>query len=123
RAGSLTAEAAAWTGLPEGIAVAVGNVDAHVTAPAAQAVEPGQMVAIMGTSTCHVMNGAELREVPGMCGVVEGGIVAGLWGYEAGQSGVGDIFAWFTANGVPGEFAEEARRRGVSLPRRLDEKA
>jgi L-ribulokinase len=96
RAGGLTAEAAAWTGLPEGIAVAVGNVDAHVTAPAAQAVEPGQMVAIMGTSTCHVMNGADLREVPGMCGVVDGGIVPGLWGYEAGQSGVGDIFGWFT---------------------------
>ncbi|MEU7784654.1 ribulokinase [Amycolatopsis sp. NPDC049159] len=102
RAGSLTAEAAAWTGLPEGIAVAVGNVDAHVTAPAANAVEPGQMVAIMGTSTCHVMNGAELREVPGMCGVVEGGIVPGLWGYEAGQSGVGDIFGWFT-----GHFARD----------------
>ncbi|WP_439379969.1 ribulokinase [Amycolatopsis lexingtonensis] len=96
RAGSLSAEAAAWTGLPEGIAVAVGNVDAHVTAPAANAVEPGQMVAIMGTSTCHVMNGADLREVPGMCGVVDGGIVTGLWGYEAGQSGVGDIFGWFT---------------------------
>ncbi|MFI5585466.1 ribulokinase [Amycolatopsis sp. NPDC051758] len=96
RAGGLSAEAAAWTGLPEGIAVAVGNVDAHVTAPAANAVEPGQMVAIMGTSTCHVMNGAELREVPGMCGVVDGGIVPGLWGYEAGQSGVGDIFGWFT---------------------------
>ncbi|WP_290056438.1 ribulokinase [Amycolatopsis solani] len=96
RAGGLSAEAAGWTGLPEGIAVAVGNVDAHVTAPAANAVEPGQMVAIMGTSTCHVMNGAELHEVPGMCGVVDGGIVTGLWGYEAGQSGVGDIFGWFT---------------------------
>jgi len=102
-AGMLTARAAAWTGLPEGIAVAVGNVDAHVTAPAARAVEPGQMVAIMGTSTCHVMNGAELREVPGMCGVVDGGIVAGLWGYEAGQSGVGDIFAWFVENCLPYE--------------------
>ncbi|SEF21254.1 L-ribulokinase [Amycolatopsis pretoriensis] len=101
RAGSLSAEAAAWTGLPEGIAVAVGNVDAHVTAPAANAVEPGQMVAIMGTSTCHVMNGAELREVPGMCGVVDGGIVPGLWGYEAGQSGVGDIFGWFTEHFAP----------------------
>ena len=65
RAGSLTAQAAAWTGLPEGIAVAVGNVDAHVTAPAAAAIAPGQMVAIMGTSTCHVMNGAKLAEVPG----------------------------------------------------------
>ncbi|MFJ9786466.1 ribulokinase [Amycolatopsis sp. NPDC101161] len=101
RAGSLSAEAAEWTGLPEGIAVAVGNVDAHVTAPAANAVEPGQMVAIMGTSTCHVMNGAELREVPGMCGVVDGGIVPGLWGYEAGQSGVGDIFGWFTEHFAP----------------------
>jgi len=70
-----------------------------------------------------VMNGAELAEVPGMCGVVDGGIVAGLWGYEAGQSGVGDIFAWFTANGVPGELAGEARRRGVPLPQLLDEKA
>ena len=47
------------------------------------------------------MNGTELREVPGMCGVVDGGIVDGLWGYEAGQSGVGDIFGWFTKNGVP----------------------
>ncbi|MEU5258804.1 ribulokinase [Amycolatopsis sp. NPDC021455] len=110
RAGSLTAEAAAWTGLPEGIAVAVGNVDAHVTAPAAQAVEPGQMVAIMGTSTCHVMNGAELREVPGMCGVVEGGIVAGLWGYEAGQSGVGDIFGWFVEH-----FAQDGHEQLTRL--------
>ena len=109
RAGGLTAEAAAWTGLPEGIAVAVGNVDAHVTAPAAGAVAPGQMVAIMGTSTCHVMNGAQLREVPGMCGVVDGGIVRGLWGYEAGQSGVGDIFGWFVKHGVPPEYHEAAR--------------
>ena len=115
RAGSLTAQAAGWTGLPEGIAVAVGNVDAHVTAPAAAAIKPGQMVAIMGTSTCHVMNGAKLAEVPGMCGVVDGGIVAGMWGYEAGQSGVGDIFAWFAEHGTPPEYVEEAKRRGVSV--------
>ncbi|MET0238099.1 MAG: ribulokinase [Kibdelosporangium sp.] len=107
KAGELTAQAAAWTGLPAGIAVAVGNVDAHVTAPAAQAVEPGQMVAIMGTSTCHVMNGTELAEVPGMCGVVDGGIVPGLWGYEAGQSGVGDIFAWFVRTCVPADYQAE----------------
>jgi L-ribulokinase len=123
RAGGLTPAAAGLTGLPAGIAVAIGNVDAHVTVPAAGPVTAGKMVAIMGTSTCHVMNGAGLAEVPGMCGVVDGGIVAGLWGYEAGQSGVGDIFAWFTRNGVPGEFADEARRRGVSLQQLLDEKA
>ncbi|WP_130013423.1 ribulokinase [Serinicoccus sediminis] len=114
-AGRLTAQAAAWTGLPEGITVAVGNVDAHVTAPAAGAVDPGQMVAIMGTSTCHVMNGEARREVPGMCGVVEGGIVPGLWGYEAGQSGVGDIFGWFVEHGVPPGYHEEAHRRGMSV--------
>ncbi len=119
RAGSLTAEAAAWTGLPEGIAVAVGNVDAHVTAPAAGATEPGQMVAIMGTSTCHVMNSDQLAEVPGMCGVVDGGIVDGLWGYEAGQSGVGDIFGWFVAHGVPASYEEAARAQGVTVHEHL----
>ncbi|SDM29560.1 ribulokinase [Nonomuraea jiangxiensis] len=97
-AGRLTARAAEWTGLPEGVAVAVGNVDAHVTAAAADAVRPGQMVAIMGTSTCHIMPSDRLAEVPGMCGVVRDGIVPGLWGYEAGQSAVGDIFAWFVDN-------------------------
>ena len=69
---------------------------------------PGQMIAIMGTSTCHVMNGETLAEVPGMCGVVDGGIVAGRWGYEAGQSGVGDIFAWFAEHAVPPECHAEA---------------
>ncbi len=118
-AGTLTAEAAGWTGLPEGIAVAVGNVDAHVTAPAAQAVDAGQMVAIMGTSTCHVMSGTVLREVPGMCGVVDGGIVAGTWGYEAGQSGVGDIFGWFVDHGVPAYVREAADAAGISVHEHL----
>ncbi|MEU1844807.1 ribulokinase [Micromonospora sediminicola] len=101
RAGTLGARAAAWTGLPEGIAVAVGNVDAHVTAAAAQALRPGRLVAIMGTSTCHVLNGTHPAEVPGMCGVVDGGISPGAWGFEAGQSGVGDIFGWFVRNAAP----------------------
>jgi L-ribulokinase len=114
-AGTLSANGAALTGLPEGIAVAVGNVDAHVTAPAARAIEPGQMVAIMGTSTCHVMNGQELHEVPGMCGVVDGGITAGLWGYEAGQSGVGDIFNWFVTTSVPAHYHATAEQEGVSV--------
>jgi len=113
RAGGLTAQAAEWTGLPPGIAVAVANVDAHVTAAAANALRPGRMTVIMGTSTCHVMNGAELVEVPGMCGVVDGGISAGQWGYEAGQSGVGDIFAWCVRTALPGRYEREAARRGL----------
>jgi L-ribulokinase len=119
RVGSLSEDAAALTGLPAGIAVAAGNVDAHVTVPAARAVEPGQMVAIMGTSTCHVMNGDVLRSVSGMCGVVDGGIVEGAWGYEAGQSGVGDIFNWFVTEQVPGAYQEEAAARGRSLHEHL----
>jgi L-ribulokinase len=118
-AGTLTAEAAAWTGLPEGIAVAVGNVDAHVTAAAADAVRPGQMVAIMGTSTCHVMSSGHLAEVPGMCGVVADGIVPGLWGYEAGQSGVGDIFAWFVDNCVPAQYHQVAAAAGLTVHEHL----
>ncbi|BCJ62396.1 ribulokinase [Micromonospora endophytica] len=109
KAGELTAEAAAWTGLPQGIAVAVGNVDAHVTAASAQALHPGRLVAIMGTSTCHVVNGEHPAEVAGMCGVVDGGISAGAWGYEAGQSGVGDIFGWFVTHAAPAEVASHER--------------
>jgi L-ribulokinase len=114
-AGTMTAAGAKLTGLPEGIAVATGNVDAHVTAPAAQAISPGQMLAIMGTSTCHVMNGDELKDVPGICGVVDGGIIAGKFGYEAGQSAVGDIFAWWTGLGVPESYLEEAAERDQDL--------
>jgi L-ribulokinase len=114
-AGTLTAEAAAWTGLPIGIAVAVGNVDAHVTAPAAKATGPGQMVAIMGTSTCNVMSSNHQSEVPGMCGVVDGGIISGLFGYEAGQSGVGDIFAWYVNNQVPARYFVEAAQKDLGI--------
>jgi L-ribulokinase len=114
-AGRLTAQAADLTGLPAGIAVAVGNVDAHVTSAAADAVRPGQMVAIMGTSTCHVMPSDQLAEVPGMCGVVRDGIVEGTWGYEAGQSAVGDIFGWFVDTCVPPAYHAEAERRGETV--------
>jgi len=115
RAGSLTKQASHWTGLPEGIAVAVGNVDAHVTAAAANAVNAGQMVAIMGTSTCHIMVSDKLAEVPGMCGVVPGGIVSGMLGYEAGQSGVGDIFGWFANNYIPYEYVKKAEDLGIDV--------
>jgi L-ribulokinase len=114
-AGGLTEEAARWTGLRPGIAVAVGNVDAHVTLPAARSIEPGEMLMVMGTSTCHVMNSDALAEVPGMCGVVRDGITPGLWGYEAGQSGVGDIFAWWVRTGVPPAYAERAAAEGLDL--------
>ncbi|HVU90817.1 MAG TPA: FGGY-family carbohydrate kinase, partial [Jatrophihabitans sp.] len=120
-AGGLTDEAARDTGLPAGIAVAVGSVDAHVGVPAARATEPGQLLLMLGTSTCHLMVSEQLVEVPGICGVVDGGIVAGRYGYEAGQSAVGDIFAWWVDNCVPGAYRDEAGRRGISVHEYLTE--
>ncbi|UQN08347.1 ribulokinase [Deinococcus sp. QL22] len=122
-AGHLTEQAAQWTGLLPGTAVAVANVDAHVTAPAAGVTGPGQLVAIMGTSTCHVLISETLADVPGMCGVVDGGIVPGQYGYEAGQSGVGDIFAWLVKHLVPPEYVDRAREAGVSLHSILEQDA
>ncbi len=115
RAGGLTAEAAAWTGLREGTAVAVANVDAHVAVPAATVTGPGRMVAIMGTSTCHMVLAPDEHLVPGICGYVEDGILPGSFGYEAGQSCVGDHFAWFVEHAVPESYRVEARERGIDI--------
>ncbi len=123
KAGVLTQQAAQWTGLKAGIAVAVANVDAHVAVPATTVAETGRMVMIMGTSTCHMVLGKEEHLVPGICGYVEDGILPGLFGYEAGQSCVGDHFAWFTENCVPAAYQEEAAAGGKSIHQLLEEKA
>jgi L-ribulokinase len=122
-AGGLTDQAAAWTGLKPGTAVAIANVDAHVAVPACTVSEPGRMVINMGTSNCHMLMGTEEHIVPGMCGYVEDGIVPGFFGYEAGQSCVGDHFAWFVENAVPGVLEQEARSRNLDVHQLLEEKA
>lgn len=123
KAGELTDEAAAWTGLKPGTAVAVANVDAHVSVPATTVTEPGRMVMVMGTSTCHMVMGTESAQVEGMCGVVEDGILPGLFGYEAGQSGVGDVFAWFVDNLVPAAYFEQAEQEGIDVHAVLEREA
>jgi L-ribulokinase len=115
RAGLIDARAAGWTGLLAGTPVAVANVDAHASAPAVGAVEPGTFVMIMGTSTCDILLGEHPAVVEGMCGVVEDGVVPGLYGFEAGQSAVGDIFAWFVETSVPPEVHEQAHRDGLTV--------
>ncbi|HEV2123070.1 MAG TPA: ribulokinase [Chloroflexota bacterium] len=122
-AGGLTEEAANWTGLRPGTPVAVANVDAHVSVPAATVTEPGRMVMVMGTSTCHLVLSPDERIVEGMCGVVEDGILPGLFGYEAGQSAVGDIFAWFVESCVPPQYHERAGELGVSVHQVLETEA
>jgi len=123
KAGGLTEQAALWTGLRPGTAVAIANVDAHVAVPAATVTEPGQMVMIIGTSTCDMVLGTEEHTVPGMCGYVEDGIIPGYFGYEAGQSCVGDHFAWFVEHCVPAEYEYEAKQRKIDLHQLLEEKA
>jgi len=123
KAGELTQEMAALLGLKAGTAVAVANVDAHVAVPAATVTREGIMVMIMGTSTCHMVLGREPKIVEGMCGYVEDGILPGFFGFEAGQSCVGDHFAWFTENCVPASYEREAQAAGISVHDLLSKKA
>lgn len=123
KAGEITQKAAALTGLNPGTAVAVGNVDAHVCVPAVGIDGPGKLLAIIGTSTCHILMGREERKVPGMCGVVADGVMPGYFGYEAGQSCVGDHFAWFVDNCLPAAYVEDAKAKGQNIHTYLRQKA
>jgi L-ribulokinase len=123
KAGGLTASWARKTRLKEGTPVSVGNVDAHVAVPACTVTQPGSLVMIMGTSICHMVLGTGRQMVEGMCGTVEDGIVPGLWGFEAGQSAVGDIFAWFFQHGVPDYIHREARKLKVPFAAALEKRA
>ena len=123
KAGGLTAAMAKKLGLEEGTAVSISNVDAHVCVPAVGIDAPGQMLAIMGTSTCHIVMGTEERQAPGMCGVVEDGVIPGYAGYEAGQSCVGDHFAWFVDNCCPAAYREAAKEKGLGIHQYLTELA
>lgn len=123
RAGGISEKMAQATGLIAGTAVSTGNVDAHVTVPAVKIDGPGKILAIMGTSTCHILLGEEERTVPGMCGVVDGGVYPGFFGYEAGQSCVGDHFAWFVNNCLPPSYYEEAKKQHKNIYVYLREKA
>ena len=95
RAGTLRAEVAKKIGLPESVAVAVGNVDAWVSVPGVGVEDPGTFVVVIGTSICDMIVHPEETRLPGITGVVKDGILPGLYGYEAGQAAVGDMLAWF----------------------------
>lgn len=112
-AGGLCARMAALTGLPEGTPVAVGTIDAHVAVPAVGITGPGKMLMIMGTSTCHIVMSGQERLVPGMCGMVEDGVLPSYYGYEAGQSCVGDHFDWFVKQCVPDHYIKEANGQNI----------
>jgi L-ribulokinase len=103
-AGGLTVAWAKKTGLPAGIPVAVGAFDAHLGA-VGSGIAPGTLVKIIGTSTCDIAiapNSEKLADIPGLCGIVDGSVLPGYYGLEAGQSAVGDIFNWFVNYIQPG---------------------
>ena len=103
-AGNLTEAWAKKLGLSAGITVAIGAFDCHLGAVAA-GVAPGKLIKIIGTSTCDVTvwpSTRELGDIPGLCGIVDGSVMPGYFGLEAGQSAVGDIFNWFVNYIQPG---------------------
>jgi len=106
----LHGEWAAKLGLPEGIPIAMGAFDAHYGAVGA-GVQSGTLVKIIGTSTCDcavASAGEKVQDVPGICGIVNGSIMPGYYGIEAGQSAVGDILKWWVEEVCEGDDALHA---------------
>jgi L-ribulokinase len=121
QAGTLTEQWAKKLGLPTGIPVAIGAFDAHLGA-VGSGIAPGKLIKIIGTSTCDMLvseAGKELADIPGICGIVDGSIVPGYFGLEAGQSAVGDIFNWFVnyiqADGKEAGSHEALTKRAAKL--------
>lgn len=108
-AGSLTVEWVRRTGLRAGTPVAVAIIDAHAAVPAVGVTEAGRLVAIVGTSTCHLILGEQRMPVPGISGVVRDGILPGPFGYEAGQVAVGDMFEWYVRTHGVQQFGGKAQ--------------
>ena len=123
RVGFLSKVWAERLGLTQNCAVSAAIIDAHAAAIGSGLSGSGTMFLIMGTSTCHMLMDEKEVLVEGISGVVEDGIVPGLFGYEAGQVSVGDIFGWFVENAVPAGYETEAEQKGLSLHQLLTEKA
>ena len=115
--GFLSKDWSAKLGLSSEVAVAVGAFDAHMGAVGAS-VAPGTLVKIMGTSTCDIMvapSHENMKDIPGVCGIVNGSVMDGYYGIEAGQSAVGDIFLWFVNNLVPEKYGKTQDEKFAAL--------
>jgi L-ribulokinase len=115
-AGGLSAALARKLGLREGTPVSAAIIDAHAGVPGAGAAEPGTLVLVMGTSSCHMLNSHVDRNVPGVAGVVKDGILPGFYGYETGQAAVGDAFDWLRKLTGQRDFATLGREAAALPP-------
>jgi L-ribulokinase len=115
-AGNLSETWGSTLGLRSGIPISIGAFDVHFGA-IGSGVDEGTLVKVIGTSTCDcgvVSASKKVEDIPGICGIVNGSILPGFYGLEAGQSAVGDIFAWFVNTICKGDsnthqqFTEEA---------------
>lgn len=111
------------TGLCPGTVVAVPTGDAHAAMPAMNITKPAEMMLILGTSACHIINAKTPIDVAGICGYTKDGILPGLYAYEAGQTCVGDGFDWFVKNCVPASYTAQAQERNINIHALLQEKA
>ena len=114
-AGGLAKEMADRLGLRPGIPVSAASVDAHAALPAAGISEPGDMLAIIGTSTCVMTLAQEAKPIPGICGMAKDAILPGYFACEAGQSCVGDLLGWFCDHCVPGDYHQKAQENHQSI--------
>lgn len=122
-AGKLCPEWAEKLGLEPGIIIAAPSIDAHAAGPGSGMTGPGELLYILGTSSCSIVCGPKDIPVKGICGSAFGGILPDLYGFEAGQSSVGDTFDWFVKNCVPETYENEAKEKGLSVHELLTEKA
>ena len=114
-AGGLTTEIALQLNLLPETPVSTSIIDAHAALAGSGIAVPGKMLMAMGTSTCHIMISKKEVFMEGIAGVVKDGVLPGYYGYESGQSAVGDIFAWVVNYGVPESYHIESKKLGISL--------
>jgi len=113
--GTLTADAAKWLGLSEKTVVATPVIDAHASMPALGITGTDELMLILGTSACHIINSGKKLSINGISGYAKDTVIHGLYTYEAGQASFGDNFDWFVTNQVPEDYRAAARAEGINI--------
>ena len=122
-AGTISEKGAELTGLAVGTHVSLAMLDAHAAMPALNITDNGNLMLILGTSACHIINSEQTTTVDGIFGRVKNGVIPNTLTYEAGQQCFGDAFDWYVSEAVPQYCVEEADKLGLSVHSYLTDKA